>query len=1764
MEHPVIVAPEISQPTTRMLVDLLSDPTVNYASYQNNVPLIRGLTLTNTTDEPLRDIEVAVRCEPAFAEPIRLRFERLDAREVRRIDALDLKFQHKYLAELTEAERGRVIVEVSSAGAAIAEANHAIDVLAYDQWAGSRGLPELLAAFSLPNNPAADRLIHQAGELISKGGTGQAMSGYQSKNRDDVWAQMSAIYTAIAATNLHYSAPPASFGTQGQKIRTPDRILSGGVATCLDLTLLAASCLEQAGLHPVILMKSGHAWVGCWLINTTLPTPVFDDGQAIRKRVASGELLVFETTVLAQRPVISLKAACELGLQHLHNEEEFLYALDVKRARIEQIRPLPIRCDGGVEIEERLVAGTPPAAIERPPELPPLDGETILLDEDVRPETAEGRLARWKSKLLDLTLRNRLINFKPTKTTLPLKVPDPAHLEDALSEGVEWKFRPLPQIMQGDDPRVAAVAIRRTGEDPIESAAKQAMEQHELLAAVDQKALDARLYEIYSTARLGMEEGGANTLYLAIGFLRWAEDERAEKTHLAPLLLVPVTLTRQSVRTGYAIKRHDDETIINPTLLQLLRENFQLTLRGLDTLPTDDSGVDVKRIWQIFRLAVKEVPRWEVVEDVHVGIFSFTKYLMWKDLQDRTEHLRRNRVVSHLIDRPRQAIGAMEDLAPRDDLDDRHAPGTLLAPLLADSSQLNAVSRAGAGHDFALEGPPGTGKSQTITNLIAHFLGSGKTVLFVSEKMAALDVVQRRLNAIGLGPFCLELHSSKARKTEVLAQLRAAMDVSKPLTTDEWQREAERLATLRSGLNDFVRALHRQHRNGLTVRAATDTAIRYRHWTPVSMPWSDPDTHDHAALDQIRELLRTTQSIAGELGSVKGHPLSLIRQTQWTNAWEERLLNEAEALNVAAAQMQEAAVAAGAALGIKLEASSGALFDGIDGLIDVLLQAPQMPRGIVACAGDPQIRDRMQILRRHGEQRNVHWSELSNRFRADVASVDGHQCLQAWHTACAAWWPKRWFAQRAITAQLASYSLKAQRPLAHDVPAILSSLRGINQEDQALKATESLATELLGAEYQAEATDWTALQRYERWSQSFEEATGRFGTGKNPDAIAVFTQRLRKLAIDQRAALLPGGPLSARFVAFRDKWRGLRDQLSLVAASCGAGELLAGDVRAAGLTSRIRSTTASWAASRRWLRVWCRWRQLREQALSLGLETIIGKLETGQVAVADLEAYTDYSYQTWWLKAVIDREPILRNFSSVDHDRKIREFRHTDERFQKLTERYIIAVLSSKVPRPVAGRKPDAELALVLRELAKQRAHLPVRRLVQGIPTLMHQLKPCLLMSPLSVAQYLDASHSNFDVVVFDEASQIPVWDAVGAIARGKQLVVVGDPKQLPPTSFFSRADDLDEAAQDISEDAPVQDLESILDECLGAGLSTLRLEWHYRSRHESLITFSNHRYYESRLITFPSAVTQDQAVRLHALPGIYDRGATRTNRIEADAVVKEIVAHFSDDAKRRLTMGVVTFNQTQQRLIETLLDEELARLPQLEERIAEHGPERLFIKNLENVQGDERDVILFSITYGKDAAGRMAMNFGPLNQEGGQRRLNVAITRARVSVTIFSSVRPEEIDVSRTRSSGVIDLKNYLEFAARGARAIVEQSLPTGLEPESPFEREVICGLRDKGWIVHPQVGCSGYRIDMAIVHPNEPGTYLLGVECDGATYHSLPTARDRDRLRQLVLEGLGWELHRIWSTDWWIDSPREMQKLEAALNDCLVKTAKHEAELR
>jgi very-short-patch-repair endonuclease len=411
------------------------------------------------------------------------------------------------------------------------------------------------------------------------------------------------------------------------------------------------------------------------------------------------------------------------------------------------------------------------------------------------------------------------------------------------------------------------------------------------------------------------------------------------------------------------------------------------------------------------------------------------------------------------------------------------------------------------------------------------------------------------------------------------------------------------------------------------------------------------------------------------------------------------------------------------------------------------------------------------------------------------------------------------------------------------------------------------------------------------------------------------------------------------------------------------------------------------------------------------------------------------------------------------------------------------------------------------------------------------------MMSPMSVAQYLEPGKHSFDLLVVDEASQMKPENALGAIMRCSQAVIVGDPQQLPPTDFFAVTSDSN--GQDAAQDEPE---ESILELGRRCWHPMRMLEVHYRSRHQSLIAYSNREFYDERLLVYPSPVLQDPdyGVSCHRVEGAYEVGQGR-NRIEAEAVVEEAARLMRTHMDRSL--GVVAINQAQSDLIETLMDQRVASDPELQayKQKWDGELEDFFIKNLENVQGDERDTILISTVYGRTAEGVFHQHFGPINRSYGHRRLSVLFTRAKCKLTVFTSLNPGQI-VADGGSRGVRVLKEFLEYAAQGR---ITPGRSTGDPPDSDFERWFLSRLKAEGYAAHPQVGVAKYRIDIGVVHPDKQGSYILGVECDGATYHSSKPARDRDRLRQDVLEGLNWKIHRIWSTDWYRNPEREFRRL-------------------
>lgn len=585
------------------------------------------------------------------------------------------------------------------------------------------------------------------------------------------------------------------------------------------------------------------------------------------------------------------------------------------------------------------------------------------------------------------------------------------------------------------------------------------------------------------------------------------------------------------------------------------------------------------------------------------------------------------------------------------------------------------------------------------------------------------------------------------------------------------------------------------------------------------------------------------------------------------------------------------------------------------------------------------------------------------------------------------------------------------------------------------------------------------------------------------------------------------------------------------------------------LSSRLRCAIEGALHLSQWVDYLRAVRELQEFRLG----EIVALAEEGCLKDVELKDAYEFSVYNGLCNLIFDRYPKLLNFSRNRHERVRGEFARLDAEIISLyRNRAAFNISGREVPRGCGtGPVRDyTDLSLLQHEIQKQRGHIPIRSLLNRARSALLSLKPCFMMGPMSVAQYLRPGDFHFDLVVMDEASQLKPEEAIGAIARGSQVVIVGDPKQLPPTSYFDTLfiDPTEDHEEDDS--LAIEESESILDRGCEVYRPIRQLRWHYRSRHESLIAFSNHRFYDSNLILFPSPHKEHPSLGIKHRFIENGRYQGRVNRIEAELVVDEILKHMEHCQNESL--GVATFNSTQRDLIEELFDSKAKTDLNAQSYLAKwkDGAEPFFIKNLETVQGDERDCIFVSFTYGRDDHGNMYQRFGPINGANGHRRLNVLLTRAKLRTVIFTSMRSEDVKIQEESSLGLKAMRASLAFAETG---ILEQPIVgNGPEPNE-FEMSVGSAVKNLGLEVVPQVGVAGYFIDLAVCHPKRPGAYILGIECDGATYHSAKSARDRDRLRESNLRNLGWEIHRVWSTDWHKNRKLEIDRIQKRVQQLL-----------
>lgn len=1698
--------------TAAITLDVQLTPVVNYAQQQNGLPLARRVAVSNDGDADLEDLEVRLFAAEDFVEPAKFGISRLPAGETAEIGDLKVALRAERLAQLTERVVTTLAAEVWQGEKRLASAVKEVTFLAFDEWQGSGYYPELLAAFVTPNHPEIARLMKRASKLLEEWTGSPSFDAYQTQNPNRVLRQAAALYGAIQELNVVYAVPPASFEAAGQRVRLCDAVTGTCLGTCLDLTLLYAACLEAAGLYPLLLLKNDHIFAGVWLEEMTFQDAVKDDPALVSKRMADGigEIAVVECTGAAAGKGMTFDEARAAAAAEMGDDNPVRYVVDVHRARLAGIRPLPlrVRTDQGwrVEAESRSAAELTAAPEEMAARVPESAGQSAAQ----KPLDARGKkILQWERKLLDLGLRNTLLNLRASKNLIPVLAASLPQLEDALSDGRQFTVSPRPQEWRL--PEGAARSLEPPAELPLSRGLLQSEYQNgRLRSLMGEAELQRAVKELYRAAKVSIEENGANSLYLSMGLLRWYETERSERPRYAPLVLLPAELVRKAANKGYGLRLRDEEPVMNVTLLEMLKQNFGIVVDGLDPLPSDEHGADVVRVFTAVRRAVMQQKRWDVIESAFVGIFSFSRFVMWNDIRNRMDDLEKNKVVRSLMDGKLSWEAA--PMEPPRELDETG----LLLPLPVDSSQLYAVKAAVAGETFVLHGPPGTGKSQTITGLIVNALARGKTVLFVAEKMAALSVVQERLRKLGLDPFCLELHSNKARKKDVLEQLRAAAEAGRAQKTPIYAQKAEQAARLRAELAEYPRRLHEKRVSGLSVYEmvnayepladADDAGIRLEYSRTAA--WTAAD------LERNESLLGRLAAAARAVGRPCGHPLRLVTETEYSQRLRSQLPALAEDYRARLDASERAARAFAARLGL----GAPRLKKEYDQLRDIaveLVRWRETPRRWAAenDAGT-YLRGVLEMAEHYRAAAEI-GGELLKEYRPAFFEQDGKALRGEWDEIERKWLLPRLLAESGFVRKLSSYALAPRGK--EDAPGDLDRLNAYRAE---LARAQQLLREYgpgLESLDRGGDTDW---RRVDELARNAAQSAVRL------DDLSGGTALRQRHAADpesQRAA----AELLTIWQELETS-RGALDELLRTENPPDGDDWLAAQ----------KDLCAALLDNAEALRDWILWNSLCEEAVAAGLGPVVSACRNGLAHDKVLPAYRKACLCNL-IEDAVDGDPVLNRFSGAVFGEKVSQIKELIDELARLASAEACAVLAARVPDFTREASQNSELGILQRAIRSGGRNLSIRRLFGQLPNLLPRLCPCMLMSPISAAQYLDPRREMFDLVVFDEASQLTTSKAVGALARGRDAVIVGDPKQMPPTSFFMT--NLD----DREEDPEVADLTSILDDCLALGMPETHLLWHYRSRHESLIAFSNNRFYENKLYTFPSANDRVSKVSFVKIDGTFDRGGSRTNRAEAEAVVAEVIRRAKDPARRRESVGVVTFNVSQQNLVDDLFEEARGQDPELEKWYQE-SEEPLFIKKLENVQGDERDVILFSIGFGADREGRVSMNFGPVNQAGGWRRLNVAVSRSRAEMMVFSSLEPEQIDLTRTASEGVAALKAFLQYARSGYLPLKASAAGTGAlrEPDG-VAAEICARLNERGYETARQVGHSKFRVDIGVVDPDQPGEYLLGILLDGGAYRDARMVREREISQIGVLSGLGWTIERLWTMDWWDNKKRELDRL-------------------
>ncbi|MBO5328798.1 MAG: DUF4011 domain-containing protein [Clostridia bacterium] len=1656
---------------------------VSYATYYCRLPLFTAFRIFNNGETAVQNLTISISGSTDLILPTEIIVDEIPAESSVTVSADNL-LNPKYLTDIDEPLNCTVTVKLNCGKVSVSSLSADVCALPIDCWSGLSGNVEMLSAFVRPKMADCQKILSEAANQLKNWGYYSEWSGYSGNDKNAVRNAVAAIFTAIRRLNIERDEPLDIT----QNVTTGDitKIISSGFATPLQMAIFAASCFEAAKLNPVIILGKNKIGVGVWLYESCFTVTTQDDISVIEKYVTEG---VNNLSVIDVDDIFAHKNAsfttCESHFLNAVKRDEFEICVDVKRCRIGGIFPLPLKIKAGKGYE--LLKSDQFSYDEKPKDL--IDAEKFALEKGASKDKT------WQRKLLDLSMKNNLLNFRYRRDAIHVLSSDVTEFCKRLEE--VNKFSVLPQATKQSD----AVYFGATdNKNNLGELISIELSSGNMRTYCSLETLTEYANSLIRKARISEEEVGAKTLFLAVGFLKWRQKDEKEYKY-APLSLLPVTLKRTKT-SGVTIET-GDEFQANTTLLEFLKQEFGIDIRGLD-----GKGLSPQEIMAVFRNKTANAKGWEVYGDVYISQFTFARYAMWADVKNNISTYKKNALISSLLTNTNKISGNFLTAEKEDDSN----LVEVLTPLPCDSSQYEAVAESAKGTTFVLHGPPGTGKSQTITNIIANAVHKGKRVLFVAEKQAALQVVKKRLNEIGIGEFCLELHSGKsADKTEIVRSIENTLSLNAEIDNEKFNSAASNLINIRSSLKKPLKALHKKRRLGCSVYEGILYYLQNKNAPElVNIESTFYDSLTKKKLEDCENMLLTAQAAAKGCGGVHRSPFDNVALSECDDKIKNSVLVSAE---VVIAELKHLKNYLGLFLETFNQKISVFTAQKLNNLIQIVtvLKDDVLSR-FFTCNEEEFYKFYNANLRYDSEVK--HW--LANfKCLPDIAKLAPQIESELDN------WGENYRSSKVLSAVIKRINRCAKQDVAQkdEIEWIKRAYEIELAKDKILRCTNLSANFLaFGGVINDKKREEFLRPLYalhKLCAQTFMDYNADAFNSVCVSSISGFLKPLLSGLISAANAFIRSADSFIKTVKGNKDLILDEDVFDYYSAKCGA------------LIDNIDMLPA-----------WAMYKATAKKLNESGLTFITDAMESGKISGEQiLSSFRKNVYRNF-IQTNIPADDTLASFSAAVLDENAANFSVALEEFAHLTREKIRADLISRLPAKETEGPLALELMSFQRSVKGNLRGFSLRQMFLEIPELLKVVAPCLLMSPYTVSQYLPSNAELFDIVIFDEASQMPTCEAVPSLARAKSAIIVGDPKQMPPTSFFSGSG-FDE------ENLETEDLESVLEDCLALGIPEKHLNWHYRSKHESLIAFSNVTYYSSNLCTFPSPDAMDSKVSLQYIEnGIYDRGASKCNKEEANALVSEVIKRLKDDKLKNSSIGIVTFSTPQQVYIERLINRAIAENGL--EDVAFEREEPLFIKNLENVQGDERDVILFSVCYGPDKYGKISLNFGPLNQFGGWRRLNVAVSRAREEMMVFSSMRYSMIDLSRTTSRGVAGLKAFLEFAEKGRTSISVKSDEIILN-KNGIGKYIAEELSNYGYECRCDVGVSSFKIDVAVVDPKNKHNFILAVLCDGTQAFSI---KDRSVMQVQTLKRNNWNVLRLYSINFFNNPKREIKKIKEYLD--------------